>query len=1187
MTNLWHKLFVIFQLVFVSAFTFQCDAAGKAVICDPGNTIFLENPAAVKALKTMLEQSGYQVCELSKPEEWNKALDDRNTALIVYAPCETVPESIAAKIKPFLARGGIIIIGGGMPVWYVVETTGKPIRSGSAVQQEIADIEGGFITEPLAGLTEIGHKIMGDKINIPAGVRGITAVAPGKTLIPFATVGNTYPVVAVSYDNGGKLFYTGSQALDRGAVDPLQSVNIWPALLKFLNTPLPEVAVKVARDEWHEGLDSEVKASFILNNPFRRDMEFSGKAVLIKEPSFGLSQPPQKLWEQKFSLQAGKKLNHEFTFPMPEAKNWGVYRIEFISDSGVKSSTCFHVLPPAAVDYIDVDPIYPANPAEKRKITVGIRAFIPEFPAKIILAAQPMSGGDWKKIGEFQLRLQRSPKTNITVYEFDIVPSGKDLRLRATIADEKGNAIHDSYNRLEIADHNLSVDRKTTMFRALDGRQFTEEDKLLTDDLKSWRKEMPLFRGIQTFALPGNSRQWMLDNDFLCNYGQIITHFPMMQEWKLDDRNGIGISAYQLMPAHDEDVTSWLVRQHSRGIFQPFLDGKPEIINLVEAVAGYETPGIFPNRTGNHSHMLGYTPKAVPNYREALTGRDEGVRMLDLGGKTARRYYFKDMYELTYNEKMPTPKSLGFSSWDNYVPYISTLQNEAGFFKDRQEELKYRIHYFLRSYCHMKQLDDLTANLRAFAPEIHCVIGHDGPLVAQVSSQYYRLPYIDTQTRWLFRSAYIHAIATTYAGERTWLETAGRFGRRVGAHEEIGGGQWAPYRTAETSFVSLFTKRAALPYHDLQVDFYHNRNKTYRVAEEKAMFRGFQLAVDTEAIPCTDQAEILTIHNNNSYYPDNYSGNYRWDLKQPEVKLITLDEFFRNNGIPYHGIETPIWDTKLLSKYRIVCLQAERYMKGDLQNVAAWLNDSSSTGRTLFINHASPLQINFLRGPGIKNIQWNSPREWQKLGLNLGQPIRIEAKGLEFADHPPLRSNIPLTCLMVKPPQGANVLVKNENGNPIVWQYAVGKNSIIYSGLPMNNITANEDPQKVCNQILLSLFSRLKCLPVWKATPENWFACGYRLKGDKLAIALINPAEEQVAMKGPYGDDGDKVEEVAAALGSTEVGFDWYKAGTPGRTYKVRDAWTSKLLPQTVTADSEGNIKTKFKVNTAKLFFLE
>lgn len=908
---------------------------------------------------------------------------------------------------------------------------------------------------------------------------------------------------------------------------------------------------------------------------------------MSKEPLFGITRDPVVVFEKKLTLARNGHVKNTFTIPMPAAQEWGVYRIEFISDLGLKSSTCFQVLPPAAIAYLDLDPIYPANPADTRTVTVGIRSFLGRYPTRVLVEAQPAAGGAWTTVAEKKLEVRRTPQSNITTFAFSLAPKqGEDLRLKASIVADDG-VIHTSFNRLEYADHNRALDRRPTMFRALDGSQFASETNALTNNLLQWRREMPLFRGVMVFQLPGTSRDWLRQNDFTCNYGQIITNYPMLAEWKLDDCNGAGVSAAKLMDVHAEDVTSWLVRQHSRSHFQRHLDGKPDIVNLVEAVAGYEPPGADPKRDGRYSHFLGYTPRAIPNYREALAGRDEGVRMLDPGGRTMRRYSFKEMYELTYDEALPVPQVLGFASWDDYIPYKSTSRNEGGFFGGKAEELKCRIHYYLRNYSHLKQLDDLSVNLRAFAPEIHCVIGGDGPLLGQLSSQYYRLPYIDTNSRWLFRSAYIQAQSVTYGGERTFLETAARFGRRVGVHEEIGAGQWAPYRTAETSFVSLFTKRAALPYPDLQVDFFHTLTKTYRLAEEKAMFKGFQVAVDTQATPCTAGAEILMVYNNNSYYPDNARGNYRWDLKNPEHRILTMGDFTWRAGIPSHAIETPLWDTQLLANYRIVCLAAERYMKGDLPVVQAWLRNRQAKGRILFINHASPLQINYLNGPEIQEIQWRSQNGWGDLGLAWGQPVLTPVNTLRVMGKAAYSPAHPLPCLVVTPPPGAKTLVESERGVPVVWQLAIDANSVIYSGLPLGNISVAGDPDAVCYKVLSDLFASLGCPPVCKAAPEDWFTCGYRLNGNRLAIALINPKEEKIAMDGPYGDDGDKVEQVAAAVGVTEVEVTWNKAGVPQRTYKVRDAWNNVLLDQVVKADAAGTIRAKFKINVAKLFILE
>ncbi len=1161
--------------------------AKKAVICDTGKSIMLENRGAKDALKMILANvGGYEVSEVSDPGKWSVVFDDPDTALVVYGQCEVVSQAVAAKIKPFLKRGGIIITGGGMPFNYITDKSGKFIARDLNAMNRVAAISGCFISGATAKLTDAGKRIFCGKKTVPAGVRAISGTAPENILIPLATVNNASSIAVVGYPGNGRLLYTGSQAIDRSALNPMGGVAVWRNLLDFLKTALPEVDVKLTREKLEIGKDKEIEATFILKNPSKREIVLNARGILSKEKTFGTNAADKTVLEKEFNIAPGQTVNYKFTFPMPSADKWGVYALSFSCDLGVRKSTCFHVFPPAAVSYIDINPIYPENPDQIRKVTVGLRSFLPVFNATLKLETQKYSGGEWKTAAEKQVSLTKTALSNIKTFSFDIAPvKNEDLRIRASICGPDGKVIHDSYNRIEYSDHNRALDRRITMFRAFNGIQFITEGQPFINNLLEWRKEMPLFRGLQPFELPKNSRQWMKDHDFTCNYGGMLTEFPNLSRWKLDDCNGAGVSAEKYMPGHHEDVSAWLVKQHSRSHFHYYTTKKPDIINLVEAVAGYEPPGL-PNRIGLHSHFLGYTPRAIPNFRDALSGRDAGVRMLNPGGKTAKRYHFKELYELTYNEPMPTPGELGFKSWDEYVPMKLTLTQEGGYFQNNRNLLRYRIHYYLRSYLHMQRLDDLTVNTRAFVPEIHCVIGSDGPLLGQVSSQYYRLPYIDTHTRWLFRSAYVHARGVTFGGERAWLETAKRFGRRVGDHEEIGGGQLASYRTAETSFVSLFTKRSALPYKDLQVDFYHAQAKKYRVKEEKAMFRGFQLAYDSGSKPYTDNAQVLFIGNNNSYYPSNYRGNYRWDLRLPKYRILTYSDFAIRNGIPFHSIGTPIWDTALLAKYRIVGLMADRYMKGDLKVIGKWLHEPGTKGRTLIINHAGPLQIDYRMGFGLDSIMWKSTAGWRELGLDITAPKLIYVKGLGFAGTPVEQSSSPMNCLYVKPPKGAKVLVRDDKNRAIVWQAAVGGNRVIYSGLPMNNIYTKDDPRNLNYNMLRHLYAYLKCPSISKTVPEDWFSCGYRLKDGRLALAFINPGEQKMSM-GYYGNTGDAIEKAAAKLGMTDVKFTWYKAGKPGKTYKLRDAWTGKLLPETITADKNGNINFNHKINVAKLYILE
>ena len=79
---------------------------------------------------------------------------------------------------------------------------------------------------------------------------------------------------------------------------------------------------------------------------------------------------------------------------------------------------------------------------------------------------------------------------------------------------------------------------------------------------------------------------------------------------------------------------------------------------MSDIIAGRRPPP--EEMAGKVSHFLGYAQEAVWRHREALAGRDGGLRILEPGGKRFRRVYLPELYRDLFNEPLPTPEELGF-----------------------------------------------------------------------------------------------------------------------------------------------------------------------------------------------------------------------------------------------------------------------------------------------------------------------------------------------------------------------------------------------------------------------------------------------------------------------------------------------------------------------------------------------
>ena len=1188
-------------------------ADNMMLIYDPARGPMLESPEVKAKLADLGRAAGYRVEEANDLATLLERTREETPALLVWGRSEVVEDEAWALITRVFASGGAVATGGGSPFYYRVKGE-QMVAQGPSVSGELTGVPAVFASGKPGRIAPYGAFIFGRDGEAPGQNRGGTEVQiPGAVWQPLVFDADN-PVIAtafvVAYPSGGRYFYYGADGLAFNALfNPLtaEGEKNWRTLLANFRRPLPQIGMSSGRREFFNDGKTPLAVTVTVENPSGQPMEIAGTVRISPAAGFGREGEAVECGKWSPQLAPGDRVQQTFTWQPPE-NAWGVYTAEFTTREGFSKELSLQLLPPGAVDYIDVDPLYALLPSVSRKLKIGLYSFLDRYDGKLTVTV--VNDND-RILYDAPVALKRTPESVMTTVEVPLGTVERDLLIRAALSDPDGKLIHDSFLRVEASAANPAMVRRDVMFRAMNGIQFVEEPELPAD-LEALRDRMPLLRGLYIHQLQGDSRRWMHDHDFTLNYGLLLTDYPKIGKWGLDDRNAAGRSATEMMPGHPEDPARWLVWQHSRMYFKPILAARPEIVNLVEAVAGYQTPGtetpsdnavegeytnmsdIIAGRrlppeemAGKVSHFFGYAPEAVWRHREALSARDGGLRILEPGGKNFRRVHLPELYLDLFNEPLPSAEELGFRSYDEYEPIPLGLSHENGYFLNDTELKRYQVHYLIRCYFHLKRLDDLSAYLRAFAPEVHCVIGHDGPLVAQLSDVLYRLPYLDTQTRWLFRSAYVMANDTTFGAERHWVMLGKLYGKRVGIHEEIGGGQWAPYRTEKTSFVSLFTKRAALPYRDLQVDFYHNRGKTYRVAEETAMFRGFQTAVDTGARPANDAAKLLVVETNNSHYPANYQGNYRWDLMMPPEPILSVPDFLRASGRYFHSTHTPLFTATELARYETVWLAAERYRHGDLGIVREWLTSPQPGTRTLILNHVGTLHSNYLSGMKMLELNAARPGDWKELGLPEAQLSKKSVASVRCADGREFRFSQPLPVILAAMPEGGVALAADPDGNALVWSVEVmpGRR-IIYSGLPFNNIFESETDRETLYALGEAVLLSAPSLPrSYAISPERWFGMGYRLTDGSLAVALLNPAEYQLAMS-PYGADGDAVEAAQAALGKTEVHFRWLRATEPLRRLRLVNAWDGSDTGVEIVADEEGSIELTLPVNAAELYFL-
>ena len=1155
---------------------FGRDAA--ALFYAPPGNIWLEDPVAAGRLETLFAERGVKV-EYARDVPAYLALEKKlRPTWIVYAPAEVIPSALVDTLKRQLREGARVITGAGMPFWYEIGDNGETISADGRIGEKVAGIRGSFVNADSAW-TELGGEVLGKSGSFPGISRGIGTAVGNAVLLPLACSGDVMSIGAVACPEGGKLFFAGTGSLSNGELNILapEGEKCWNRILEWLARSSPSLKFQSSGPReiilGTSGTPKTIDLRVVVSNPADTNIEGRLRLKVRRSEGFGKPEMTEPGNWQNFKLRPDEKRTLKFTFRLPDAADWSVWLAACESEDGMTTEIPLHLLPPAAVDYLDVDPLL-APPGSERSFTAGIYGFVAGIPLRLLFERR-LDNGEWKTLADRTITSVRG----ILPVALPAERPETDALYRVRLLSASGRDLHETLLRVTAGEENPAFRRGTAMFRALDGLQFTWEKDFLFDDLKRMQQQWPLFHGLQPARLAEGVHDWMRANGFLLNYGAMLNDINKIERWGLNDANWAGVSASRLMPGHCEDPALWLVRQNSRSRFADIVREEPDIANLVEAVPGYETPGLFSaaERGGSEvSHFLGYAPLGVSRHWEAPAGIDGGVRQLEPGGKRFRRITFPELYEQIYNEKLPRPAEFGWSDWKEYRPLHLNQAQQHGALTAKEVKL-FRLHYLIRTYYHLKRLDDLSAWLHQSAGEVHNV-AHEGPLIAQISALTYRLPYVDTNTMWMFRSAWAHGWGVSNGTAEFLREYSGLFQHRFGLHEEIGGGQWASYRTAETSFVSVFVKRATVPFADLQVDFYLGADRAYRVKEELAMFRGFQLAVDTKARPAAEP-HIALAGSSASYFPELKKGVIRDEVFG--VEMVNFANLLRGDGIPFRTVSSPLVSPELLKSDRLLFWSSEHPMAGDLEVLRKWL--AAEPGRVLVLNHVGSWNCDYTDGCRADELKFDRTRRpLEVFGLSgrpAPEPVRFSA-----LNGVPLQASV--TGFYLPPPVGAEPLMKDDSGRALVWKIPVEHGTLIYSGLPFGNVKRSDDPAGT----MVQAWRKLLAADGWRGNltvaPENWFVGTYRLADGRLAVAAIHPGEAKIANR-DYGATGDGVEKAAAQLGVTEVSIRWNGAAEAGSRWRAVDAWSGTPLEGEFRAGEDGSLELKIPVPVAKLYFLE
>lgn len=1148
---------------------------------------WLEHAEARQRLRALLTELGHHVTELSDVSAWPQHLRETPPDLVIYGPCEVVPEPCVEPLRAYLRGGGRLVTEGGLPFYSV----GRFDAEGYAETAQYGYVRvlgaRGFIglgkAEPR--WTAFGRMLLGDpgedRLKVGYQYSIIPVVDQDVSCVPMAWVDNGVGIGALRYPHDGRFFFVGmATRLEDGLFNPAAPAGQarWKQLLDWMQTPLPDIAIDVRRT-WVNGADTNVAIVVQCANSTPNDLRTS--LVLTVD---WWHQSPVHSARWTLDVPAGERVLKQSTLSLPASDAWGIYGVKLTCADGPEQDANIHVLPAAAAAYIDVArPFDTGHTGMPMPLRLGFRRFADRtVEVAYRVEVSPDVDGPFESVTEGQLVLEQPGVTEIAASD----PTGAGPRVYRLTVLLDGREINAEAARCEPGPR-TATQRTLLCSRSMDGYQVMNEDGFW-DSLDSVRKAFPLLRELQVFRYDRETEQAVRAHELELNAGFHIGG----QEgvcWGLEDIGPNGENAYDASDTvqQGEDKTLWMTQQYSRRLAREVIDMRPDRINFVEPVACFSSAA-----DGPYSGFYGYGHEAVAAYREALQSRDAGIALLAPDDRTVRRMHFPAFYHLVYDEPLPSPADVGFASWAAYEPIrLTQSQWTLGAFNDWREILLTRLHLLMRAYFNLWQLDRLSTYVRVSVPEVMIIPNSDGTMNGQFTYLFYRLPYMDTIYREMFRGAYWWGI-DNYTGEnRTWPVLADTFGKRIRLSEEVRGGSPWPYRTPATSFVSAFTKRAGIAWPEMQTDFYTTLTDTYGRRIEASQYAGYSLAADLNAAPFwKSERDLLILGVNPSYYPELWRGFYRWDMRMPEGRLLEAADSLRRAGQEFDSYFLPFpgGNMDVLKPYRTVVLNAAAQPGGTFEALNTWLQEPSNPPRVLVLNHIGFQHLSMLNGADASSTVGLKPSRWQALGLPAVTQQVAWAEGFAGCDGTAFPSRARLAVFTSEPPSGAVKLLATAAGACVTWQYTLPSgNCVAVSGLPMNLVTAREDPSLATERAWQWLFeTHLGHHPRMHVSLPEHFVGLYRTSGNVHFLAAIRREEADVAMaagKYTYNNAG----ELAKVVGDVprqilDVDLHGFPSNSHWSVYDVVDG---RELGETVAGD-QGSLRLNFEIHLVRLLAL-
>jgi hypothetical protein len=1144
---------------------------------------WLGDPQSRQELADLIQQMGHEVVESTDVAEWPLLLDSRHTSIVIYGPAENVPENLVEPVWNYLDSGGKIITGGGMAFFNVVAPNqGYPVLRNRMTQQVLRVRHVLLARDGDAAITALGEQILGtEAAEQPARfIRGLAAV-PGQTpvVVPLLNKSTEAVVCFVHFPNNGRLFFYGSvEPVQHSLLDPhsVAGRQRWGRIIGSIMQPRTELGEIESRRTFIIGQDTLVDVKLKVANPSDQPLTVAGELIM-----FSAAGEVRHRQSMTLELAPREQGTRRAELPLPElAHEWGFFPVEFHADGGLSTRTVLHVVPPAIAAYLDVDRIFDATGEGDLTLRFGLQRFA-DAPVEVTWlleqadSVRPASG---EPLQFTQIEQQPARLVQAGVSRFQVglpMPPG-DRLFRLTLLID-GTAVNHEYIRFE-AGPRPALERPPIIGRSLNGHQFyTEPD--LVDRMKALREHLPLVGefSVARWEPPMLEAARSAGFDYM---GQMHLIGPDGRNWNVRDLGPNGEDPYRGhgLLHQGEDKTLWMTQQLSRRYVDRAAVAGVDRMLFIEPGTTFSTAPM-----GRYGPWFGYTPEAVDAFRLALQGLDSGVRLLEPGGKRITRVHFADMWRMINDAPVPQPQQLGFSSWDEYEPYRIPTRNRAGDFRTERELLAMKLHLTLRMYYNVWQIDQITTYARTLVPEVQVVLNTDGPRNGQYSPFLYRLPFIDTHQKQMFNSAYQWGAPTYFGGEPIWWMRTRMYGKRMRLRDEIGhGGNAVPYRTPETSFVAVFTKRAAMPGEDYEIHHYNLGHATIRVREEMAMWSGFSMASDLGAKRHWEgQRDLLLLTINPGHYPELYRP-FALSGRQ-----LGAAEALRRAGVEYDAVELPFpvapWHH--LDNYRTIVLDAAAQGGGTFEALRAWLDQTSLRQRTLVLNNIHFLHITTAGGAAPQTLRVLKPTRWRDLGLPQ-QDYRVESHSrLSIPGEQPFIAPQPIPVFLVPPPPGAQVLVGGERDEPVVWRFGLPNgNAIIYSGLPVNLVGEEQDPRTITERLWVSLFTGRLGYPtrITCSVPET-FAGLYRTEQGMLMLALISHHEAKMITRVNYASE-EALFAAAAAIPEQEVTVT-IRGMTPHAKWRLFDVVSGTCFGE-AEVDAEGTVRLTSPLHLVKLIAL-